>query len=648
MSGPASDPRARFVTRIRPLLLLAALLAVTAGASATAPPARTGPWRVAILMGADPALPAMQQHDRALREGLRAAAPAGVTFFTDTIDTYRFDWREFSAEFLALQRRKYAGQQVDLVIGVGEPAIAATRAQRDALWPDVPIVFSGIDEATVDRSLLPPDAATVSWRLDIDGTLALVAALQPQARQLVVLGGSADFDVELTGRVASRARALGGWQTQAWTTLSLEEMLARLPALGPDTAVVYTTMTRDANGRTAFPAEALARLADASGAPIYALFASYAGHGAAAGSVIDFGRVGRRAAELGAAVLRGTPAGSADATPMTDSRCFADHPRLLRYGLSPQALPAGCEVRGAPRNLWTEYRGFVIAAGVVVAAQALTIGGLLVQRRRRRQAEADATQRGIELARAMRFAAMGELTASIAHEISQPLGAILSNADAATLLVRRGDATPQALQEILADIRRDDLRATEVIRRLRALLGKHEVEHVPMAMHPVLREVLALLEAEARQRGVVVETALDAADDALLGDPVQLQQVLMNLVINAMDAMETTPSGRRRLTVTTADDGDAIVLGVADRGAGVAPGDHEAVFRSFHTTKPRGMGLGLPIVRAIVDAHQGRVGLAAREGGGTIATVRLPRRVAATGPAAADPSRRTDPLTDPA
>lgn len=606
------------------LTLLASLLAVgmlrAVGGEAAAPPA---PWRVVLLLGADPALPAMQQHDRALREAIKRAAPNGVTFFTDTIDAIRFDYAGIAPEFLALQTKKYAGQPVDLVVGVGPNVGSAIRDQREALWPQTPVVISAIDEATFARSLSPRDAVHQFWRFDIDGTLDMIEALQPAARRLIVVGGSGDFDLPITARVFERARLRDHFETEVWAGFAIEDLRDRLATLGPDTAIFFTTMSRDANGRTSFPREALSQLAGASRAPIYGLYSSLFDFGATAGSVLDFEAMGRTAGEQAVALL----SGRAQAVPdvVVPSRCVADLARLEDFGLSVLALPAGCELRNAPRTLWTEYRGFVLAAGAVVVLQALTIGGLLVQRQRRLQAELEAGERRIELARAMRFAAMGELTASIAHEINQPLGAILSNADAAVLLLRGGAATPQALGEILADIRRDDLRATEVIRRLRGLLEKHEVEHAPMALHAPLRDTMALLEPEARRRGVAVELALGAADDAMVGDPVQMQQVLLNLAMNAMDAMASTPEGERRLRIATADVADGIELTVADRGPGIPASRRAVVFESFHTTKPNGMGLGLPIVRAIVEAHHGEIGIEAHDRGGTVIRVCLPR-----------------------
>lgn len=587
----------------------------------------TEPWRVVILMGSDPALPAMQQHDQALRAALQAASPRGVAFFTDTIDAYRFDYRTFGPEFLALQRKKYARQPVDLVIGVGDLTIDPIMDLRAALWPETPVVFGALDSNASALQRIPTGLLAATWALDIDGTLSMIERVQPLARRLVVVGGSAAFDQAMTQRVAERAKARGTWPIETWDDLSIDQLRERLTRLDRTVAVYYTALSRDAAGRGFFPADALAQFAATSAAPIYGMYSTYIDRGAVAGRVVDFEDAGRQTAAGAISLLKGQPAVSVgERMGVASTRCVANYKRLDAYGLSTDNLPAACELRNAPSTLWSAYRNFVLAAGGVVALQAITITSLLVQRRRRLQAQADAEQRRLELARAMRFAAMGELTASIAHEINQPLGAILSNADAAELMLRGGRASPEALRDILADIRRDDLRAHEVIRRLRGLLEKREIEHSPLGLHAALREALSLIEPEARARGISLEVHLDAADDQLVGDAIQLQQVLLNLAMNAMDAMDHTPASQRRLRVMTTETAQHIELSVIDSGAGIQPADLDRVFDSFFTTKPDGMGLGLPIVRAIVEAHQGSITAHVRSEGGTLMQVQLPKR----------------------
>ena len=241
-------------------------------------------------------------------------------------------------------------------------------------------------------------------------------------------------------------------------------------------------------------------------------------------------------------------------------------------------------------------------------AQAALIAALLVQHARRRHAELALQRHRGELFHAARLATMGELTASIAHEVNQPLGAILANVDAADMLLESGNVPREALREILADVRRDDLRASEVVRRLRALLAKHETAHERLDVNATTAEVLRLLAAEIRRRGVEVTTEFDPQLPDVRGDRVQLQQVVLNLVVNAMDAVADLTAGRRRVLVRTRSiAGGRVEVAVSDRGPGIAAEQIEKLFDSFFTTKPRGMGLGLSIARTIVEAHGGRI-----------------------------------------
>jgi len=244
-----------------------------------------------------------------------------------------------------------------------------------------------------------------------------------------------------------------------------------------------------------------------------------------------------------------------------------------------------------------------------------------------------------DLARAARLAAMGELSASIAHEIAQPLGAILSNADAAELLLARDEVPLDELRDILADIRAQDLRAHEIIRRLRALLEHRETQRCDVDLHAALDDVIKLVEGEAMRRRIALTLQNDAHDATLHCDRVQLQQVLLNLLLNAMDAMRDTPAASRRVLVRMRErerDG-CVELQVCDRGHGFAAHEAGRLFESFYTTRDGGMGMGLSIARSIVLAHGGSIAAAPRARGGAVFTVLLPRRFEAAVPAPGAP-----------
>ncbi len=227
------------------------------------------------------------------------------------------------------------------------------------------------------------------------------------------------------------------------------------------------------------------------------------------------------------------------------------------------------------------------------------------------------------LAHVSRLAMVGELTASIAHEINQPLGAILSNAEAASMLL---DANPgnniEEIKQILADIRKDDVRASDVIRHIRTLLRKRHLEMELLDMNELVSEVLALTRAEARKRNIAWKSEFAPALPMIRGDRVHLQQVLLNLVLNGMDAMADTPQEERWLTVGTAGyESGQVELVVSDSGHGIRPDRFPKLFETFFTTKKEGMGLGLSISRMIVEAHHGQI--RAENNGGRGATFRV-------------------------
>jgi signal transduction histidine kinase len=230
-----------------------------------------------------------------------------------------------------------------------------------------------------------------------------------------------------------------------------------------------------------------------------------------------------------------------------------------------------------------------------------------------------------------RRAAMGELATSLAHELNQPLNAILQNAGAAQMLLT-ANTVPPALGEmadIVSDIRKDDIRASEVIRRMRGLLQKHELESHPVHLNEVAQETVAIVRPDASSRQVQIEMDLADGVRPIMGDRVHLQQVLLNLLMNAIDAVATMPTERRRVRLWSTQADGEVRLAVTDSGIGIPADRISAIFEPFYTTKSvgSGMGMGLAIARRIVDAHAGRIAAENNSDGGSTVwfTVPIPR-----------------------
>jgi signal transduction histidine kinase len=242
-----------------------------------------------------------------------------------------------------------------------------------------------------------------------------------------------------------------------------------------------------------------------------------------------------------------------------------------------------------------------------------------------RESELQLQEQRAELTHLSRVAVLGELTGALAHELNQPRTAILSNAQAAQRFLEQGPAHLGEVHEILKDIVDDDKRAGEVIRRLRALLKKGETQLQPLDLNDVVDEVFELARAECESRGVVLQRDLATFLPAVRGDRIQLQQVLLNLIVNACDAMSACEPRHRKLTVATALDKDGMVrASVSDCGHGIPADQLDLLFDPFYTTKAQGLGLGLTICRSIVAAHGGKLWAINNTSGGAKFCVSLP------------------------
>ena len=247
----------------------------------------------------------------------------------------------------------------------------------------------------------------------------------------------------------------------------------------------------------------------------------------------------------------------------------------------------------------------------------------------RKLAEAEALQHREELSHLSRVAAMGELSASIAHELNQPLSGITSNASAGQRFIDRGDVDLRDLRDLLGDIMADGHRAGDVIRGIQSMVKKGVTARQAVNLNDLVAKVARMVNPNAMFQSCQLETLLEPNLPAIEADPIQLQQVLLNLIINAFEAMRDTPASRRKVEIVTERNGnDAIRMSVRDYGVGIPEEVRERVFEQFFTTKAKGLGMGLAIVRSIVESHGGTIVAENADGGGARFRFTLPASVA--------------------
>ncbi|MGR8932994.1 MAG: sensor histidine kinase [Gammaproteobacteria bacterium] len=254
----------------------------------------------------------------------------------------------------------------------------------------------------------------------------------------------------------------------------------------------------------------------------------------------------------------------------------------------------------------------------------LRMYGVAVDISRRKQAELEAQQQRQELAHLSRVTLLGELSGSLAHELSQPLAAILSNAQAALRFLKQETPNLDEVRDILNDIVDEDKHAGEVIHRLRLLLKKGEVQHRPFNVNDAVQDVLKLLRGDFLNHYIAVNVDLAPQLLIVVGDRVQIRQVLLNLLLNGCEAMADTAIGERRFHIRSALNGATVLVSIGDQGRGIADNDTEQIFTPFFTTKAQGMGLGLAVCRSIVSAHGGKLWAERNGGQGAIFYIALP------------------------
>lgn len=238
--------------------------------------------------------------------------------------------------------------------------------------------------------------------------------------------------------------------------------------------------------------------------------------------------------------------------------------------------------------------------------------------------EADEARR--KLQQASRLGMLGELTASIAHEVNQPLGAILSNADAAAMLMEQPDPPLDEIREILSDIRRDDMRASEVIQHVRSMVASGTTQRVPLDPGGIVRGVAAMVRHDCRRRSIALDCEIAENLPAIRGEKARIEQVMLNLLLNAMDSLEETDRSKRRIRMTARlADGGMVDISVTDTGPGIPPDLIGRIFENFFTTKNEGMGLGLALSRSIAESHGGQLLAGNNPGGGACFHLILPR-----------------------
>jgi signal transduction histidine kinase len=615
------------------LLLLLALI------SASPPPlhaAEPGHKQIMILHSVGREFRPWNEYARTIRAELDGQSPWPLDVQEHSLVAARSADANSETPFLEYLHALYASRPPDLIIGVGAPAASFLQRHRQQLFPAAPVLLTTLEARRVQNSGMTDNDTVVAVTHRFLVLFENFLEVLPETKTIAIVNGDSPNERFWRGEMERELKPLEGRVELRWyDKLSYEDALKQLAALPPHSAIFWYQMVVDSAGIAHEGDRALTRLYSVANAPIFTHDDAFFGREVIGGPMHSALGSSRTAVGVAVRILNGEKPGDIKTPPSEFAAAKYDWRELQRWGIGEQLLPPGSAVYFREPSAWEKYRWQVVFVCAVVLLQAMLIAGLLYERRRRKVAELEVRQRIAQLAHVNRYSIAGELTTSIAHELNQPLGSILVNTETAALMVDSPSLDVNELKEILSDIRRDDQRASEVIRRLRSLLKRAPFEAKEIDLNGMVGETIDLVSALAHARGVSLSSMLAGAPLPVLADNIQLQQVLINLIVNAIDAMEHLDESQRRIAVRTARNGDSAEIEIADSGPGILAGKLNEVFEPFYTTKPKGMGMGLSIARTIIEAHDGQISAENHASKGALFRITMPLAFSAASAAAA-------------
>jgi signal transduction histidine kinase len=634
--GGSFDPR-----EIRHFAAILVFLIMFAGSAAAQPrnepknepkaPAK----RVMVLHSFGRDFKPWSEYARSIRTELDRQSPWRIDIIDHSLVSARSSDEDPEKPFVDYLRALFARRLPDLIISIGAPAAAFVQRNRQNLFADTPMVFTAVEQRRVQFSNLTPNDAVVAVRIDYLAAFRNILQVLPDTKNITVVVGASPLEKFWKDAIGKEVEpAVAGRVALSWTDhLAFDQLLQNAAKLPPQSAIFWELMIVDAAGVVHEGNAALARLHAVASAPIFSYDESFLDTmvGGPFLRVID---TSRETAAVAVRILGGEKPGDIRLPSVEFARPAFDWRELQRWSIPESRLPPGSEILFREPTAWEKYRRHILAVMAAFLLQGGLITWLIWEHYRRRIAEEDSLQRLNELARLNRVATAGELSASIAHEIRQPLAAIASSGSAGLNWLQHAVPNLDEARHNLETIIKASHRADDVIKGVRAMFRSEPTARVAVDVNELVRQVLLLVERPSEANDIVVETELrDNPRPLVMADPVQLQQVILNLIMNAIEAMAAPQSGSasaagpsaKQLHIETRfDQAGHVMLLIQDSGPGFDAKIAKTLFKPFATTKPNGMGMGLSICKSIVEQHGGQLSAVSAQPRGALLTMALP------------------------
>jgi len=564
------------------------------------------------------------EYAKDIRAELNWQSPWPLDIIENSLVTARFSDENPEAPFVEYLGALFTKHPLDVIVSIGAPAADFVQRHRQRLFPTTPMVFTAVDQRRVQYSNLSGNDVAVAVNINYLSAFENILQVLPDTKEVIVVVGTSPIEKFWKDAIGKQAEPLTNRITLSWTDeLPFEELLKQASALPPHTAIFWELMIVDAAGVVHEGDLSLERLHAVANAPIFSYDESFFGSAIVGGPLLRVADTSRLTAAVAVRILNGEKAGDIKVSPVEFSAPRFDWGQMQRWGISAKNLPPGGEILFRDPTVWEQYRAHILAVTTAILIQAALIFWLLYEHWRRHRAEILARNTMLELSQVNRMATAGQLSASIAHEVAQPLAGIVANAQAALRWLE--NANVDEVRERLNGIVSQGFRASDIIMNLRAMFKSDVQEKTLVNINKLVLSVLVFVRIDLQKHKIELQTKLDDQIPEVLGNQVQLQQVILNLLTNAIESMSSLQT--RILSIKTElSQSNTVRVLIEDTGTGIKPSDVGRLFKPMFTTKARGMGMGLSICQSIIERHDGRIWVSPGATGGSIFQFELPTK----------------------
>ena len=596
------------------------LLLVTTGGAAAA-----DPKRILLIHSFAQEFSPWREYAYHIRAELRRQLPGPVEIFEASLATARLADKTLDDVFAQYLGTLSARYNLDLVVTIGAPAANFFLKVREQTFPAVPMIFTGVEKRRVSLSDLTTSDVVVPSMVDHVGIIDHIQRLLPATDHVAVVTGNSPNEKFWVESISNELKPFTGRVTFTWLNeLSFEDMLKHAAALPPRSVILFIYLSVDAAGISLEGENVVNRLHAVANAPIFSWIDLDFGQGIVGGPLVPLADVARQVSRVADRILRGEVPSKIGIQPVGFGTPKYDWRELQRWNISESRLPPGSEIHFRDPSVWERYRAYILLICGVILAQAASIGWLIYERRHRGLAEVAARNSLSELTHMNRIATAGELSASLAHEINQPLTGIVTSASAARRWLARESPDIDEARAALDQIEAAGHRASDIVTSVRSMFRKETADKSAVDINKLIWTVLGLVYFDLRKHEIDLQSRLDDQIPPVLGNQVQLQQVILNLIMNAINSMRSVQP--RVLSITSELSGpDRVEVSIEDTGTGIDPANLAQIFKPLFTTKERGMGMGLSICHSIINGHGGRIWVEPGPGRGSIFRVSLPK-----------------------